>query len=293
MAIPKPAPVAPPAMPPQAPQVPAGLPPSRPIPGMPNVPHQELEDYLSKKRQAISRFGPDEEMNLQNQLDNRRNSLGYKVTDAGKGFADALMQGVARAGNPGWQNQFENQENRIAQGQMDTFRSARDTNMKQTEAGMSLDKMNPNSEISKSAQASYAPLFEKLGYQPAAISGMSAANIDNELGMMTQFGGAEIQAKIKEYELAIERARLGQATAKADSDERIAQKGQALGAAKELAGQQANAQFAGISIPFTHGPTDASKVGTKYLENQLAPYGEIPGYKWSPTSGKYHPLQQK
>ncbi len=257
--------VAPAAAPPAA-----AAPPPQPLPGMPpSVTPDDLAKYIGQKKQQMNRFGPDEQIALQNNLNARRDSLGSRATEGLKGFGDAIMMGVARAGNPGWQQQYNQQENQYAQDQMNTLRGAGEANMKQVEGNMTLDKMDPQSSMSKQAQQTYAPLFKKLGYNPNALSTMSAAGIDNALAMMTQFGGMEIQAKIKEYELAIERARLQAVTDKTSSDEKVAQENQRIQAAKELAGQSDNAHILGLNIPFTKSPTAASEVGTEYLQKHL------------------------
>lgn len=261
----------------------------------------DIAPYLAQQKATISRFGPDERLALQESLNARRNSAGYKTAAGLKGLADAVMQGVARAGNPGWMQQFEAGEAKNAENQVQAFNDARALNKENVQAGMTLDQMDPNSELSKSKQASYAPLFAKLGYPPEALQTMSASNIDSSLSLMAQFGGAEIQAMIKQYELAIERARLQAVTTKTESDERQAEENQRLQAAKELSGQTDNARLLGISIPFTKGPTDASEVGTKYLQDKLvasdAPYGPTTSvggveYEWSPITKKYHKKAQ-
>lgn len=245
----------------QKPEAPA---PSVQLPGMPpEMTPDNITPYLNGQKQKLNRFGPDQRLELQNQLNARQNSLGVKTTEGLKGFADALMSGVARAGNPNWQGQFQAQEQQNAQNQIGAFKDAGDLNTKQVESGMTLDRMDPRSPLSKSAQESYAPLFAKLGYAPGKLQTMSAANIDSALQLMAAYGGKEMEAMIKQYELEIERTRLGAAGIKAKSDEKMA-------AAKELAGKgKDNFTIGGVSIPFTKISSDSSKLGTKYLEDKL------------------------
>lgn len=179
--------------------------PQKTLPGTSNVlASKELEDYLSGKMGQIAKYGAGDQMALQNNINASRNSLPYKVADAGKGFADALMMGVARAGNPNWQGQFEAQQNEAGNQNLATMRGANEANLKQVEAGMSMDKMNPTSPLSKEAQQTYAPLFQKLGYQPSAIGKMSAANIESALGLMTQYGGEQVKALIQAKQMEID-----------------------------------------------------------------------------------------
>lgn len=219
-AAPQPAPAA--AMN-QPPPVAAPAKPSPQLPGMPpGITPDQLAGYLNQQKGSIDQYGPQAQMQLQQSLNDRRNSLGYKISDAGKGFADALMQGVARAGNPGWQNQFEGQENQYGADQMNALRGAHEGSIKNVEAKMSLDKMNPNSVLSKTAQQNYAPLFQELGYPANKIQGMSAANIDSALNLMTQYGGKKMEARIKEYDLEIEKMRTMGTLSHQGAEERMA-----------------------------------------------------------------------
>jgi len=242
-------------------------PPVQKLPGMPpSVTVDDLTPYLAQNKAKTERFGPDSTINLQNSLNARQDSFANRATSGMKGFADALMMGVARAGNPGWQQAYDQSELQYGQNQMSALKDARDANFKQVESGMTIDRMDPNSPISRSSQQAYAPLVQKLGYPAEALRGMSAANIDNTLQLMAAYGGKEIEAMIKEYELAIERARLGQANAKAQSEKEIAAENQRIQAAKDLSGQKEPSKFFGL---FGGGPTDASEKGTQYLEDKL------------------------
>ncbi len=225
-APPTPMPTPPPTMaPPPATSTPtpaAAAPASAPPPQLPGMPPDMTPDtlapYLNQQKAQISKFGPQEQMALQNNLNARQNSFGNRATEGLKGFADALMMGVARAGNPGFQQQYQAQENQYAQDQKSTLDKARAANVQNVESGMTMDKMNPSSPLSKSSQDAYAPLFEKLGYPPDKIKGMSASNIDNTLQLMAAYGGKEIEAKIKEYELQIENKRMEAALSNVQSE---------------------------------------------------------------------------
>jgi hypothetical protein len=293
------------------------------IPGMPpNVQPDDIAGYLSSKRKAMNQFGAEDRMNLQNSLNKRRNSFGYKATEGLKGLADSIMMGVAGAGNPGWQQQFQQGEEQNAQNQINALKDEHEMNMESVQGGMSLDQMNPASPLSKMKQESYAPLFQKLGYQPDKLQGMSAANIDNALALMAQFGGAEVQAMIKQYELDIERTKMATMAGRQASEEELArlrlkgdadkqareaevaqQKMKADAAAELLKRGGENKTFMGVSIPFTRANTDETEAAKKVLMQQLEggtteqtkapPYGQTVTrdgieYEWSSQTGKYH-----
>lgn len=242
----------PPAQPKSAPVAPTAPIVSPRLPGMPaGVGDADIKEYLNRRREGFDRFGPDQRMKLQSDIDARQNSFGNKATSGLKGLADAIMAGVAGAGNPGWQQAYDDQERQFAQGKIGALKDARAMNTENVQAGMTLDQMDPSSDLSRAKQAAYAPLFQKLGYQPSALRGMSAANIDSSLALMAQFGGMEIQATIKKYELEIERARIAAASDKNLQDAGIADRKQRADAASEILKRSGNARIWGIPIPFT------------------------------------------
>lgn len=171
------------------------------LPGMPSsVSSDDIEAYLGRQKQSLNKYGPEDQIALQNQTLEDRNSLSSRLTSGAKGFADALMQGVAQQGNPGWQKDFEEQQNREAAEKMGTLQRAGELNTQRANSNMTLDNMDPKSPTSQAAQATYGPLFEKLGYPPEALSGMSKANIENALTLMAQYGGKEKEAEIQRYQ---------------------------------------------------------------------------------------------
>lgn len=261
--------IAPPVMAPppmaQVPQLPPvqAPPPQVPpkLPGMPQgIGPNELEQYLAQQKQSLNKYGPEDVMATQQANDAQRNSLGSRATSGLKGLADAIMMGVAGQGNPGWQKQYEDQQNLQSKERMDALKEARSSNMQGIEANMSLDSKNAKSPLSKEKQESYGPLFEKLGYPPASIQTMSASDIDNAMNLMAQFGGKQVEAMIKKYELELQGAQFGEVM----RHNRAAEENQATGDKRAAA----ESIIKGSNIPFI-GPTHSQKVeATNYLASQ-------------------------
>jgi hypothetical protein len=163
----------------KAPQiVPQAPPPAQKLPGMPaDVNPDEIANYIQSQKKQIGKYGPEQQMELQNQLTNQRNSFGNRAISGVKGFSDALMQGVARAGNPGNQQAFENQLNEQGNQQMGTLARAGEMNMQQIGANRQVDMLDPKSEISKAYQNSFAPVFAEMGIPAEKVAKMSASQI--------------------------------------------------------------------------------------------------------------------
>lgn len=233
------------------------------LPGMPDTASiDDLQKYLGRQRAKLGQYGPDAEMALQQGINARRNSLGFKSTEGLKGLADAIMMGVAGAGNPNWQQGFQNLEQQYAQNQQDTLRQARSANLQQLESGMSLDKMDPSSSISRAAQKSYAPLFTKLGYSPDKISGLSAANIESALTLMSQYGGKEMEAMMTAQQLGLQNKQYLEGQRHNQRAEELQAVDDAMEAAKETLKR---GRVFGIPVPGFAAPLKNRLSAEKYL----------------------------
>lgn len=276
-----PQPMAPPAMKtvPPLPMTPQA--PQPKLPGMPQgITPQEIEGYLSAQKESLNRYGPEAQLEQQADNDDRRNSFAYKATSGLKGFADALMSGVARAGNPNWQGQFIDQENHIMKEKMDALKGADEGNLRRTSTDMNIDRMNPGSVLSKTSQDVYAPLFEKLGYPAETLKGMSASNIDNAVSLMAQFGGKQVEAMIKRYEAEVAGAQFEETRRHNRSVEGSqAQDDQRSAAAELLKHGGDNKTVMGVPIPFTRANTDQTEAAKKVLEGQMGSSTPAPEFK--------------
>lgn len=112
------------------PQAPIGVPSTPPVVGTPPPPPPDndpeskiadshpgndalLKDIQSKEGQ-IDKYGPDQQKAVMDMIAKEQGGLGTKIGQAGSTLADGIMQGVARAGNPGFAKQYnENLQNKI------------------------------------------------------------------------------------------------------------------------------------------------------------------------------------
>lgn len=221
------------------PPQPATPPPSPKLPGMPpGVTADQITPYLTNLKSQMNQYGPQAQMNLQRQTLADRNSFGNRLTSGLKGFGDALMQGVARAGNPGWQQAYESQQDERAREQMANLQKAGETNLQQTEAGMKMDMMRADSPISKSYQESFAPIFSKMGYKPQDVSKMSAAQVSTVADLATRYADSQTQLELKrammDAENTYKESMLGLETEKSKAAIQAKDEEQKQGALKQL-----------------------------------------------------------
>jgi len=184
---------------------PSSYPTAQPAPSPLTAPGgNAITNYLNQQKADIGKYGPEQQLAVQNQLMQQRQSLGGRLPVALGGLADSIMQGVARAGNPGFAERIQGQQNRLAEEKLGTMEKAGQQNLAQVEAKQRLDAIDATSGLSKAKQQDYTPLLTKLGYKPAQIAKMSASDIENATSLMAQFGGKQIEMMIKQFELGLE-----------------------------------------------------------------------------------------
>ncbi len=284
------------------------------LPGMPpSVTPDEIQGYLSKQKQNLSKYGPDAQMELQNQTLKQRNNIPNTIGRGMSTMADALMQGVARAGNPGFQKAYEDRQADQAKEQMATLQKANEGQIQQTEAGMKLDMMNPKSEISNAYRESFAPIFTDMGYQPEQVAKMSASQIGTVADMGIRYGDVKAQLALKKamndaditYKnsmLELEKLKAGEAIRNQKVLREQENKKTQMEAAMNVL--KAKPRVLGIPVPLAGPSMSETNKALETISGQMspdqepqptkeAPYGQTVKrgdveYEWSPISGKYH-----
>lgn len=118
------------------------------------------------------------------------------------GLADALMQGVARAGSSDFMGKIQGAQQADITRQTEAMQKARESNIQGVELTQKLDAQDPKSPLSKLTQSSYQPLMNRLGYHNT--SGMSAAQIETVAKVAAEFGGKEMERLWQQARLAVE-----------------------------------------------------------------------------------------
>lgn len=179
-----------------------------PAPISPSV-NPAVADYLSAQKAQLAKYGPEQQMAVEQALLKGRTGLGNSAALAGAGLGDAIMQGVARAGKSDFQaNLMKNQD---AQGQelMATLEKAHSGNLQNIEAGQKLDMASPTSPLSKSYQQAYAPVLSALGYSPKVIGSLPASQIETVTRIAAEYGGKKLEALMKQAEMNLKRTEIG------------------------------------------------------------------------------------
>lgn len=192
-------------------QLPGALPPSlatqaptqRPLPGIPpDATQAALQSFQGRQMAGMNKYGPEEQMATRKALTKANSGFLPSLARAGGGFADAIMQGVARAGPSNFQQGITNQHNKTMDDTMSTLKDAQTGKMAQiqTETKMSMD--DPTSPMSQVAKNAQRPTLLKLGWTDEQINQVSGNTAEE--AAKSGLGFAEIQSKEKLAEATLE-----------------------------------------------------------------------------------------
>lgn len=209
----------------------AGLPPAPPpIPAvMPLVqasptPNADISGYLAKQKAQLGKYGPEQQMAVSNDILGRQNGLRGTLANAGTGLADALMQGVARAGPSNFQSNLQNRQDKQAELQLQALQGARQGNLQNVEMGQKLDAMDPNSQLSASKRAQNGPILSAMGFGPDTVGKMSAAEMDTTMQILKDFRGKDLETAVARYKAQIEANQLAETTRSHKAEEGLKSK---------------------------------------------------------------------
>lgn len=184
----------------------AAPPPQMPMNDMPQ-PNSSIQDYIASQKAQIGKYGPEEQMAVSKNLLGAQNGLSGRVANGAATFADALMQGVARAGNPGFAAQLQQRQQNQANTQLEALKSAHGANIENAGANQRLDAQDPMSALSESKRAQNGPILQAMGFDPKTIGKMSAAEMDTTLQILKDFRGKDMEVAVAKMKAAIEARR--------------------------------------------------------------------------------------
>ena len=243
------------------------------LPGMPaGIGPDDLQQYLGQQKQAIEKFGPEQQLDTEQALLKARQSPLAIAGNKMRGLSSDIMQGVARAGGTGAEKTGYDEQNALAGEVRDTMKEAQTGKMAQVQAEMKLSMDDPNSPLSKIAQKSESNTLQKLGWTPEQISSVSANTIGeatkNGLSYADTMAKLKLEGQIHEETSDIQKQSLG------------------LRATENQMQHPIQSWLRNIGLGSQGGTTAPSS----------GPLGETTmkdgkTYQWSPSTGKYHLVQ--
>jgi len=225
----------------------AGMPPAPAAPPVAPVGNaDDITKYIGQQKQQLGNYGPEQQMAVSKNLLGAQNSTQGRVANAGAGLADALMQGVARAGNPGFQQNLQNRQQAQAGTQMEALKGAREANVQNVGANEKLDAQDPASPLSASKRAQNGPILTAMGFNPKTIGQMSAADMDTTMNLLKDFRGKDLEVAVARMKAQIEANQLHETSRhnvaeEANKSKELAQTGAHQTAEEGLKGQEIGA----------------------------------------------------
>lgn len=258
-----------------------------------------MGDYLSSLRSKVDEYGPDKQRAVADFLMKQQGSFGNR-----------LGQALANFGGTGAQYSEANQ--RALENAMKIGKEYNEGKLGQLESGMKIDMMDPNSPISKQLQNTYRDLIvTNFKYPANTVDKIPASEIPRLVASLNEKYGKEAELAIKQYEaeenIGIKRDALeagkAESLKKGEREESEGRREAAesilkdkswsfLGFPTGLGGSSlknkalARAELAGRLKP----DEDETKAAAGPLGETTTKNGVL--YKWSPTTRKYHKVQQ-
>lgn len=247
-----------------------GLPPPPPVPLATQIPPQApmppIQAPVSPPAKfsppANSNYGLDQQMAVEREILKRRGGFGQTAGNAMTGLADALMQGVARAGPSNFQSNLQNRNAQTEAGIRGMMEKGAAGESAQRKQAMEEAKNDPSSAISKTAQRASTPTLLQMGLTPDEIALMPASLIGEATTQRLSL--EEIRSKADEtralreqtglYQQGmLENTRKGQAQTSVQNEatRKANEKKLKMDAASEVLKRSGNARAFGIPIPFT------------------------------------------
>lgn len=262
----------------------------------PGVQQNDLDNYIKNQESEVDRFGPQKQAETMQNLEKGYRSPLNAISKGGATIADAIMQGVARAGSGGNLAAIDAREQANLNRAAEMVKSLNQQNLEGLREKQALESLSSRTPLGASQTPMLSAVLEKMGYSPDKIKGMltnpSAAK--SALAPMADIFSAQmkaqLEAELKKIELGMQAQNLA-----STHEERSAQ--QALENEKFQADVAKALESRGVWRRVTDKLT--GNPATKVLESQLetsGPLGEYTKrdgktYKWSSTTKKYHKVK--
>ena len=251
----------------------SGMPPPPTIaPEAPSLPVQApnpINSYLDTQKQQLSKFGPEQQLELSNKLVNDRQSFPQKGAVALGGIADALSR--VGGGNSNYMGSIQDQQNRLAGEQTSALEKAGTQNLARSESQMKLDQMDPRSPLSQTLQKAWGSLLSQNGFTPEQVAQMPASAIAALTGQSVEQAKAKAEAQLAAASLGLNKQKAGEEVRHNVEQEGIAKAGQTQSAEEKDTARKLEAAKTLSGRGMFKKAADAmfGDPGTKVLEQQL------------------------
>lgn len=220
----------------------------------PGVQPGALDQYIQGQEKQVDAFGPEKQAALMQHLQQGYKSPGNLLAKGGATLADAIMQGVARAGSSGNLAAINEREKANLDRTAELGKSLQEQNLKVGERKQGLEELSPNTPLGASGLPIMQAVAKMYGMPPEAGEALAKSNPQAAMRMLEKVGEfatgrmkTEIEQQLKLLEIQVQ--------------SRLGQQGKDIEAAR--ARQEAAKAIAAGSVFSPGGPTRAQKLGAQ------------------------------
>lgn len=251
----------------------------------PSDPGLQLSNYIKAEQAKTSKYGAADQAKVMEGIDKESNSWGNTIGRMGTGFADAIMQGVAQAGNPGFKKQFDDNLNTRLNRKAEVLPKLQKMNLEEMDAQRKLEGMTSSSALGSSYVDSLKPIaqkifpdlteaqWEKISRNPAALQSMLGPSVDmkkveGELAIRDAVLASQDANYKKKLANDAETLRLQKEKEQREAEDK--KRDDQRDAAKAVLDRDKKTKVLGVPIPFTNPVSGKeSKEAQKVLADQM------------------------
>jgi hypothetical protein len=172
-----------------------------------------LDSYIQGQEKGVDKFGPDKQAAVMDMIAKQNNSLGNRIGRGGSAFADAIMQGVARAGNPGFLKSYDDRQKTLADRAIEGGKSLNEQQQTGLKEKQGLEEMSPATPLGASNLPMLQSVAKMYGMSPSAVASLAKTNPKTAIDMLNKVGEfatgkmkAEVEQELKILEIQVQQA---------------------------------------------------------------------------------------
>lgn len=172
-----------------------------------------LDQYIQGQESQVDRWGPEKQAALMEHLQKSYKSPGAILAKGGATLADAIMQGVARAGNPGNLAAINEREDKTLNRAAEMGKSLQEQNLAGIKEKEGLESQSPNTALGGANLPAIQAVARMYKMEPAQVQAMMKSNPQTALKLLDQVGQfatgqmkAQIEQTMKLLEIQVQQS---------------------------------------------------------------------------------------
>ncbi len=130
----------------------------------PGTAADELDKYIQGQEEQVDKYGsPDAQKEVYDRVLQDRNSIPTNIGRSLSGIGDSIVQSVARAGNPGFAQRYEDKLNKSDEIALQQNPALQKMNLEQMQAKQGLEKVRPGSALNQAELPVLSATFKTMG----------------------------------------------------------------------------------------------------------------------------------